>query len=172
MHEGDFCLIYHLIKGINYGHKKNSNNINTFLLLSMMEDAVAGFVPACDAVPDCANETACTNNNQCSANTSPGGPSCSWCGSFCSSEPCPPVPGNCTVSVSGDINDNLVCLCQNQTKKGKDTFQVIECGNEVQQAECERRQGEVKKYINADDSAELFTFDCSEVSCVDVCLGD
>jgi len=143
----------------------------TFLVPSMIEDAKAGFVPGCDTLPDCANETACTNNNQCDPDTSPGGPSCNWCRTFCSAEPCPP-PGSCTVKVDGDINNNLVCICQNKTKKGKDTFEVIECGNEAQEAACERSQGEVEKYISADDSAELFTFDCSEVSCLDVCLSD
>lgn len=81
------------------------------------------------------------------------------------------LPGNCTVT-STDISTNLICLCQNTTKKGKDTFQIIECGNDTQIEECERSQGEVRQYINADDSAELFTFDCSEVSCLDVCLND
>lgn len=139
----------------------------TFLLPSIMEDAVAGFVPTCDTVPQCENESACTNNNLCSADTNPGGPTCNWCGTFCA-DACP-SPGNCTVKVDEDINNNLVCICQNRTKKGKDTFQIITCGNESQEAACERSQGEVKKYINAGDSAELFTFDCSEINCNDIC---
>ncbi|NIP37924.1 MAG: hypothetical protein GWO07_02595 [Candidatus Dadabacteria bacterium] len=73
---------------------------------------------------------------------------------------------------SNDISTNLICLCQNQTKKGKDTFQVITCGNVAEEEACERSRGEVKQYINADDSAELLEFDCSEVRCLDVCLND
>jgi len=80
-------------------------------------------------------------------------------------------PGNCTVSVdSGSIDDSLVCICQAQTKKGKDTFKVVECGNPDEEDDCDRRQGEVKRYIDADpNSSQGLTLDCTEKNCNDFC---
>jgi len=118
----------------------------------------------------------CEDNTFCSQNERREGPRCAWCGDpngpcVASMSDCP-TPGNCTVSVdSGSIDDSLVCICQAQTKKGKDTFKVVECNDEKAEVDCERRQGEVKRYIDADpNSSQGLILDCTEINCNDFCF--
>lgn len=116
---------------------------------------------------DCSS---CGDQGQCEGLCDSSVPEgCYWDGDSC--EAGDPPPGKCTVS-SNDISTNLICLCQNQTRRGKDTFKVIQCNNQAQIDDCNKRGGEVKQYINADDSANLFDFDCSETNCLDVCIND
>ena len=135
-------------------------SIAVFTGLNENSEAGPGAPTTCST---CNNIDSC--NGLCNASV-PGG--CFWDGDSC--EAGSPPPGNCTVSVTGNIQDSLVCICQAQSKKGKDTFKVITCGDTDEEEDCAKRQGEVKQYINADPSGDTFTFDCSEIDCNDFCI--
>jgi len=142
--------------------------LSIYILPAFVNNVYAGEVP-CNDFTCQLNQSVCEGSG-CELS------GCQWCEGAATEciddELTCPTPGNCTVSVdSGSIDDSLVCICQAQTKKGKDTFKVIDCDDEKAEDDCERRQGEVKRYIEADpDSPQGLILDCTEINCNDFCI--